>query len=137
MQKLPVFSLARILHLHCLRVEDSRPAGRRQDRTACDLVTYQWYILALAVALVAVGWVVARVRGSSRRAKIIPAVSTALMMAAILMPVHEEDSTRYWLKILRRSAMTANKLLAIGVIGTIVTAICYFTPMLVIVLGAV
>ena len=33
--------------------------------------------------------------------------------------------------------MTANKLLTIGVVGTIVTAICCFTPLLVIALGAV
>ena len=32
--------------------------------------------------------------------------------------------------------MTANKLLTIGVIGTIVAAVCCFTPVLVIVLGA-
>lgn len=33
--------------------------------------------------------------------------------------------------------MTSNKLLTIGVVGTIVTAICCFTPVLVIALGAV
>ena len=33
--------------------------------------------------------------------------------------------------------MTANKVLTIDVVGTIVTAICCFTPLLVIALGAV
>jgi mercuric ion transport protein len=33
--------------------------------------------------------------------------------------------------------MAANRLLTIGVVGTIVTAICCFTPVLVILLGAI
>lgn len=64
-------------------------------------VTYQWYILVFAVALIAISWVVALVRGSSGRAKIILAISTALVVAALIMPIYEDDITGQLLKILR------------------------------------
>lgn len=64
-------------------------------------VTYQWHILAVAVALVATSWVVALVRGSTKRAKIILAISTALVVAAVIVPVYEEEITRQLLELLR------------------------------------
>lgn len=64
-------------------------------------VTYQWYILTFAIALIAISWVVALVRGSSRRAKIILAISTALVAAAVILPVYEDDITQQLLKVMR------------------------------------
>jgi len=64
-------------------------------------VTYQWYILGIAVALIAISWAVALVRGSTNRAKIILAMSTALVVAAVTMPIYEDDITRHLLRILR------------------------------------
>ena len=64
-------------------------------------VTYQWHILAVAVALVATSWVVALVRGNTKRAKIILAISTALVVAAVIVPVYEEEITRQLLELLR------------------------------------
>ena len=64
-------------------------------------VTYQWYILTTAVALSAISWIVAFVRGSSRRAKIILTVSTVLVAAAFIMPIFEDDMTEQLLKMMR------------------------------------
>ena len=64
-------------------------------------VSYQWYILGFAVALIAISWVVALVRGSTNRAKIILAISTALVVAAVIVPIYEDDITRHLLRILR------------------------------------
>ncbi|MGI9523941.1 MAG: hypothetical protein ACR2PG_20090 [Hyphomicrobiaceae bacterium] len=64
-------------------------------------VTYQWYILTIAVVLFAITWIVAVVRGSSRRAKLILAVSTALVAAAFAMPIYEDDITQHLLKMMR------------------------------------
>ncbi len=64
-------------------------------------VTYQWYILTIAVVLIANSWIVAFVRGSSKRAKIILAVSTALVAAAFVMPIYEDDIAQQLFKIMR------------------------------------
>ena len=64
-------------------------------------VTYQWYILTFAAALIAISWIVALVRGSSGRTKLILAVSTALVLAALVMPIYEEEITQFLLKHLR------------------------------------
>lgn len=64
-------------------------------------VTYQWYILTIAVVLIAISWVVAIVRGSGRRAKFILVISTGLMTAAFVLPIYEDDLTRQIRKMMR------------------------------------
>jgi mercuric ion transport protein len=64
-------------------------------------VTYQWYILTLAVLLITISWIAAFVRGSSRRTKLILAISTALVAAAFVMPIYEDDITQQLLKMMR------------------------------------
>jgi mercuric ion transport protein len=64
-------------------------------------VTYQWYILTVAMVLIMISWIVAFVRGSSRRAKLVLAISTALVAAAFVLPIYEDDIAQQLLKMMQ------------------------------------